>query len=261
MAAQRLHRLDVFESPIMRATIDFKWNTFARRLFYGQFVIFLCFLSAVVVFSIFASRTCGNEDFPAMHDVWSHPQGQVAILTSPFVLLFSFLSLTNELQQLLIMGSEGYFASIWCGDCFLFTMHYTRMINLFTVAVEDSTPILCFSSFFMCSLSLVSILCRDSPCARNYLDISSFGLEVVATGAWFARGDENTVRGLLATAILLLFMKTMYFARGFPMWGPLVRMLVNIVDDMRPFVLSKPPHFKVCSTLSDIMIILSLSPC
>lgn len=74
---------------------------------------------------------------------------------------------------------------------------------------------------------------------RNYLDISSFGLEVVATGAWFARGGENAVRGLLATSILLLFMKTMYFARGFPLWGPLVRMLVNIVDDMRPFVLSK----------------------
>jgi len=72
------------------------------------------------------------------------------------------------------------------------------------------------------------------------LDISSFGLEVIATGAWFARGDEGAVRGLLATAIMLLFMKTMYFARGFPLWGPLVRMLVNIVDDMRPFVLSKP---------------------
>jgi len=97
----------------MRATIDFKWNTFARRLFYGQFVIFLCFLSAVVVFSIFASRTCGNEDFPAMEDVWAHPQGKMAVLISPFVLLFSFLSLTNELQQLLITGSEAYFASIW----------------------------------------------------------------------------------------------------------------------------------------------------
>lgn len=114
IAAQRLHRLDVFESPIMRATIDFKWNTFAKRLFYGQFVIFLCFLSAVVVFSVFASRTSGNEDFPAMRDVWGHPQGKVAILISPFVVFFSFLSLTNELQQLLVMGPEAYFASIWC---------------------------------------------------------------------------------------------------------------------------------------------------
>ena len=112
-AAQRLHRLEVFQSPIMRATVDFKWNAFAKRLFYGQFAVFLCFLGVVVVFSIFASRTAGSDDYPAMRDVWSHPQGRVAICLAPFSVVFSLLSLTNELQQLLNMGTAAYFDSIW----------------------------------------------------------------------------------------------------------------------------------------------------
>ena len=72
----------------------------------------------------------------------------------------------------------------------------------------------------------------------NRLDLAAFGLELVAAGSWLARAsDETAVRGLLAVAALLLLVKTMYFARGFPQWGPLVRMLITILDDMTSFFL------------------------
>ena len=97
----------------MRATVDFKWNSFARRLFYGQFVVFLCFLGIVVAFSLFASRTAGEEAFPTMRHVWHNDQGRVAIFLAPISVLYSFFSLFNELQQLLNMGAVAYFDSIW----------------------------------------------------------------------------------------------------------------------------------------------------
>ena len=60
-AAHKLHRLEVFESPLMTACIEFKWEAFARRLFYGQFLFFLSFLAAVVAFSLCASRTARSR--------------------------------------------------------------------------------------------------------------------------------------------------------------------------------------------------------
>ena len=71
----------------------------------------------------------------------------------------------------------------------------------------------------------------------NYVDVFGFGLQLVASGSWLARGDEYSTRALLSIGSLLLFFKILYFARGFPQWGPLVRMLVTIVEDMRSFLL------------------------
>lgn len=66
-----------------------------------------------------------------------------------------------------------------------------------------------------------SVYLRD---VWNFLDVLGFGMELVAAFAWIARSrDEHAVRGLLAVASLILLAKTLYFARGFPQWGPLVR--------------------------------------
>ena len=56
-------------------------------------------------------------------------------------------------------------------------------------------------------------------------------------GSWLARSNESIIRGLLAISALLLLIKTLYFARGFTSWGPLVRMVVTITEDMQPFLL------------------------
>ena len=189
--AKKMDSLDVFESPILQATIDFKWNKFARSLFYRQFAFFLSFLVVVVLFGTYASRTArpqaafpGDTDaYPTLQALADSKDGFGALVLIPFVVGWCGMFLFNELNQLIHDGLS-YFGKIW-----------------------------------------------------NYVDMFGFGLEMVAAVCWLARADEYTVRGLLALGTLLLFIKILYFARGFYQWGPLVRMLVTIIDDMRPFVL------------------------
>ena len=73
----------------------------------------------------------------------------------------------------------------------------------------------------------------------NYLDVAAFGLQFLAQILWVSvRNSSGTaVRGMLAISCLLMVWKTMYYARGFPLLGPLVRMIVEIMADMRPFLL------------------------
>lgn len=44
LAAMPQDRLDIFETPVIREYIDFKWNKFARKRFITGFVCLLVYL-------------------------------------------------------------------------------------------------------------------------------------------------------------------------------------------------------------------------
>lgn len=71
----------------------------------------------------------------------------------------------------------------------------------------------------------------------NILDFSTFSVQLAADFLFVFHENEELVRTLLAVSMLMLFSRTMYFARGFTLWGPLVRMITQICSDIRPFLI------------------------
>mmetsp|Transcript_26581 Transcript_26581/g.71263 ORF Transcript_26581/g.71263 Transcript_26581/m.71263 type:complete len:496 (+) Transcript_26581:1895-3382(+) len=179
-------------SPVMRATIQFKWNAFAARLFFMQFSFFIFSLIVVIIFS-FNAVVSKPPDLTCLHDsaveaCWAYTTERVLL---PVVLFSCTCLFTIEVMQ---VGQEGvltYFSSLW-----------------------------------------------------NYIDLASFGLQIVGDICWLSHAawdDEKlwrtTTRSLLAFSVLLMTIKTMYFARGFSQWGPLVRMFFQIIFDLQAFLM------------------------
>ena len=88
--------------------------------------------------------------------------------------------------------------------------------------------------------SLVSGLGHYFSSIWNYLDVLGFGFQVIAQALWVCNMQglhvANATRLCLAIACMLLATKTMYFARGYERWGPMVRMIIEIISDMGPFI-------------------------
>lgn len=159
-SAHKLRRLDVFDSPIALALIDFKWQRYGRRLFYSQFGFFVFFLVGVVTFGVLASGTASSDEdrvpvdgyygagvysnlsYPTIASLLKTKGGLAAIVLFPAVTSVCVLSLLNEFRQFFDVGPSKYFQSIW-----------------------------------------------------NYVDIAGFSLELIAAVAWLLRSDKHAVRG------------------------------------------------------------------
>jgi len=68
----------------------------------------------------------------------------------------------------------------------------------------------------------------------NWLDAFAFTLQLVSDVLFFLRHEDAL--SVAAVAILLLFLKVMYFARGLQRFGPLIIMIIAITEYIWPLV-------------------------
>jgi WD40 repeat protein len=194
--AEDLDRFEVFESPIMRAAIQFKWEQYGMQQFLWQAIKFCLNLIVLILFSVQASRSMELEDCATLDWYFGRdPEscgGNYALKQSYILLPLSFLCnkmfLTNELDQIRELGLKAYTASIW-----------------------------------------------------NWIDTIGFGLALAGQVMWvFAREGvkfPNSTRMCLGLSCLLMAWKMLYFLRATDQGGNLVRIVISIMDDMKPYII------------------------
>ena len=185
--AASMNDYHVFESEMVRAIIQFKWDHYARSIFILQCV--LCVAHFVLVIALYIAVTPAMR-LPTRWDPTEsarpvHGLREVFALALylPVVLLTcSFLGL--EVRQMLLEGSQNYFAG-----------H----------AVWKALDLACLS-----------------------LQLIVDGLLAMQVGGWL-------LAFFACVNVLLFTSRIVSFARGFEKWGPLVRMIVKIVWEVRFF--------------------------
>ncbi|KAK7236808.1 calcium ion transmembrane transporter [Aureococcus anophagefferens] len=177
----------VFESQMVRAIIQFKWDHYARSIFIAQCV--LCVFHFALVIALYVAVTPAMR-LPTRWDPGdrgrpAHGLGEVFALALylPVVLLTCFL-LGLEVRQMLLEGSQNYFAG-----------H----------AVWKALDLACLS-----------------------LQLLVDGLLAMEVGGWL-------LAFFACVNVLFFNWRIISFARGFENWGPLVRMIVKIVWEVRFF--------------------------
>mmetsp|Transcript_12739 Transcript_12739/g.37927 ORF Transcript_12739/g.37927 Transcript_12739/m.37927 type:complete len:2278 (-) Transcript_12739:673-7506(-) len=68
----------------------------------------------------------------------------------------------------------------------------------------------------------------------KYLDLVTFAMQIIVDALFVTR--SHFMRPACAFNILLFFFKILTFTRGFDTWGPLVRMIMKVLQEVREFI-------------------------
>lgn len=68
----------------------------------------------------------------------------------------------------------------------------------------------------------------------KYLDLLTFAMQIIVDALFVTR--SHFMRPACAFNILLFFFKILTFTRGFDTWGPLVRMIMKVLQEVREFI-------------------------
>ena len=71
----------------------------------------------------------------------------------------------------------------------------------------------------------------------NYVDVTAFTMQILVDLEVILGFGVTILRPMSAVSLLCLFVKILYFARGFGRWGTQVKMMFKILEDMQPFLL------------------------
>ncbi|PNH05258.1 WD repeat domain-containing protein [Tetrabaena socialis] len=199
-----LHNLrDCVATDIMCAVMEYKWTAFAGRAFWMQSVLHAVFLAA------FVAATAGSvhrRSFPAtagtaqpttVGRLYNFPEDTWRVLAELVVVVMNLWYLWGEASQIVALGLTTYLGLAGA---------VWNWIDLVT----------CFLILASMALRASPAVCMQHTCHR------------VAD-----REEERVLLGLTAIALGL---KTLKVARGLERTGPLVRMLLRVLVDIRFFL-------------------------
>jgi len=203
-AARVLRDYSVFsESTIVHAMVMYKWSV-VGEIFKKSFYRYLVYLALASLEGAMLAHTTDVTHFATLTN-W---KGILCYTLSPILICWSGYYMWRELQQFLseyeakMKSTEGEQRRGWW-----------QFLVKFAAAVEHHFV--------------------SDP--WNVLDFSAFTLQLLTNILVFTR-----VKGTLAVAscsILLLYLKILFYARGYKVWGPFVRMIQRTMMGMSSFVL------------------------
>jgi len=93
----------LFGNSIMALVINFKWKSYARRMFLKELIVFVCYLGLFLAFSIQLANT---DEALTLNELWQDANGQFLIAASCIIPAFSFRILLREHHQLSRQGGS-----------------------------------------------------------------------------------------------------------------------------------------------------------
>jgi len=198
-ACQQTENYSIFnEGSIATLVVDYKWLSL-RRYFLAQGAMYLVYLILAGFLATCMTNSRGVDG--DIKDLWQQGWGKAGVILAFIIMLATLFFIIEEFKQLRNFSKDGK-TYRGCEGVFRNLLHAA---NLY------------FSAPW------------------NTLDAFSFVLQMTSCIMFLARAPGY--RGVQAVAILLLFFKVLFFARGFKKIGTLVRMIDRTMASMRYFLL------------------------
>lgn len=249
-AARRTGDYSVFGSPLISTTLQFKWEAFARRQFWlalSMYALKVCVCYVHIFSTVFPLSSNGAPSPIVGKPLSTVLSGEGRWLTMATWLATSAFAVNDEYQELRQMrvadSLGGYLFSWSFFDQMQIMLQATANAMLLTAAIQAED-----GDAFRVDLAWAWPLAYIGPESDS---LGSPGRALRAAGTSTPGASSYTLRlpkyvdvegttALIAICealvLLCLHIKLLYYARGVERMGVLVRMMLQIAEDMIPFL-------------------------
>eukprot|EP00347_Sterkiella_histriomuscorum_P004138 403361610 len=148
--------IEIFETPIIQAIIDYKWDKYTKNYFRNHFALFLGFL-ALVIFDIYYFVINLNKEGLTDEEIQTIFIQKLCLqlVCWSYLLFLSYY----ETKSMILQGADSYFSEFFnYGDLALIFFYFVTSILDLTGQVSSGLPILYSILIVQCYIKLVGYL-------------------------------------------------------------------------------------------------------
>ncbi|EDQ85533.1 uncharacterized protein MONBRDRAFT_29209 [Monosiga brevicollis MX1] len=173
----------LFGNTIMRKVLDFKWNSYARRLFFYELLLFMVYLALFQAFAVLMSELRRDYD-----QVYTTPRGIAAGALSLLSCIFAGRQAFRERRQIAVAASAALLTVV---STILYLTKYERTHDVVAVCIFLLwMQVLYFLRAFAATGALVRIVFRVLGRSMPFLFLLLLMMVAVTSASYVFFGDE-----------------------------------------------------------------------